>query len=785
MSQCKKNNSKENCIFVFLLTGAYLYFFTLTHKNPYVFFKEFCIRIPLLSLDFYYNVTKGKEISFEEYKDIWNDAVIKEAIFLASPELFLEIEKWFSGKITDSKKIQRLQSSLLKYLSRMSSRCTPFGIFAGCDVGTFDKSTHIEFDHYTKNRRQTRFDMNFLVAFSQKLSKEEHIKNQLLWYPNNSLYIIGQQYRYVEYTYNKYNNRQHSIEAVTHTPYLEVILKSAKSGKKVEELSSLLVNDEISEEEAQGYINQLIDNQILVSELEPSVTGKDFLIQICKTLTKLNDTEALVNQINYFQRFLNQIDQVVGNPVDAYKKSTQEIKKLDVEFEPKFLFQTDMYPKALKSELDMRFAYKTKRVLSLLNKISLPQKNSNLQQFKNAFTKRYETREIPLAKALDIEIGIGYLQNQTDADYKPFLEDLSIPEQKEEHQKIVWNPVHEILHKKLIKVKEDRKYILELHDHDVEHLHENWNDLPDTISSIAEIVQLKGEDKIMLKNVGGSSAANLLGRFSTGNAKITKQVLTITSLEQEMYPDKILAEIIHLPESRTGNVIRRATIRDYEIPYLGKSNLPEEQQISIDDLMISVKYNTIILRSKTHNKEIIPRLTNAHNYSGQNSLPIYHFLCDLQYQNLRSSIGFNWGELMNKNTFLPRVEYKEFIFSKARWKITVKSNTALFESFTEEHANIEEFRKWRSSLQMPQYVQLIDSDNTLLINLENTSSIKMLLNIVRNRVQFILEEFLFTEESIIKGRNENYSNQFIFSFYNDKKLNHSKKINTTLIKKHV
>ncbi|MEW7293162.1 lantibiotic dehydratase family protein [Aquimarina sp. 2304DJ70-9] len=750
-------------------------------KNPYTFFEEFCIRTPLLSLDFYYHLTKDKQISIEAYREIWNDNVVKEAIFLASPELFLEIEKWLSNQTSDPKKIQRLQSSLLKYLSRMSSRCTPFGLFAGCSIGTFGKLTTIELPHYSENQRQTRFDMNFLVAFSQKLSKEKNIKNQLLWFPNNSLYKIGQQYRYIEYTYNKYNRRQHSIEAVTHTPYLEIIIKNAQSGKKVEELASLLVDDEISKNEAQEFIYQLIDNQILVSELEPSVSGKDFLLQIHETLKKLKDTDAIINQISYFQEFLDRIDQTVGNSVDTYHKNNEEIKKLDIDFELKYLFQTDMYTKTLQNQLDVQFAYKAKRVMNLLNKISTPPQDSNLQRFKNAFIKRYETREIPLAQALDTEIGIGYLQNQEAADYNPFLDGIDIPPRHQETQNISWNPANEILHKKLHQLSKDNAYILQLEDQDFEHLPANWNDLPDTLSSLVEIITINGKQKLVLQNMGGSSAANLLGRFSTGNTQIMKQVQHIANLEQEMNHDKLLTEIIHLPESRTGNVIRRATIRNYEIPYLGKSNLPKEQQIFIDDLMISVKRNRIVLRSKVNNTEVLPKLTNAHNYRGQNSLPIYHFLCDLQQQNLRSSIGFYWGKMMDKNTFLPRVEYKDFIFSKARWKITTKNISSLLESINNTQNSIVEIAKWRSKHQIPQYVQLIDNDNTLLINLENMSSVKMLFSVVKNRAQFILEEFLFTEESVIKSQKKNYSNQFVFSFYNEEKLNHSKKKSTALL----
>ncbi len=743
-------------------------------KNPYTFFDQFCLRTPLLPLTFYRDLTKEKYISIEKFKEIWKNDTIKEAIFLASPELFSEIEKWLSGQIKDVKKVKRLESSLLKYLSRMSSRCTPFGLFAGCSMGAFSDKTNIELESYGDHNRQTRFDMNFLVAFSQKLAKEEKIKNQLLWYTNTSLYKVGDQYRYIEYKYNKHNRREHSIEAVAYATYLEDIIEKARSGQRIENLAALLVDDDITLEEAIGFVDELIDNQILVSELEPSVTGEDFLEQVESCLTRLKSSDNVLQEIAHYKEFLDKIDQGLGNDSETYLQLSERLKELETPFELKYLFQTDLYTHVQSNHLDKRWGYKLKRALPFLNRISLKAKETNLTRFKDAFVKRYETQEIPLATALDTEVGIGYLQHQDASDSTSFLDDLYIPSRSNSQREIQWNPVQEVLHQKLQDVHREGANILQLNDKDFESLDAHWNDLPDTMSSIAQIATVNGEEKMILSSVGGSSAANLLGRFSTGNEKILKHVQGIASLEQELNQNEILAEIVHLPESRTGNVIRRATIRDYEIPYLGKSNVTREKQITIDDLMMSVKRGRIVLRSKKLNKEIIPRLTNAHNYSA-NALPVYHFLCDLQHQNIRSGISFYWGELLEKHTFLPRVEYKDFILSRARWKID-KDDLPFLNEETRRDVSIE---KWRLDLRLPKLVQLIDGDNTLLINFENGNSVDMWLDTIKNRKTCVLEEFLFTQElqsneqmGIVRQKENSYTNQFVISMYNEEKLNY-------------
>jgi hypothetical protein len=67
---------------------------------------------------------------------LWSGDALREAVLLASPVLAAQVDKLLSssGAATPPKKRKRLHKGLMKYALRLSTRCTPFGMFAGVAV---------------------------------------------------------------------------------------------------------------------------------------------------------------------------------------------------------------------------------------------------------------------------------------------------------------------------------------------------------------------------------------------------------------------------------------------------------------------------------------------------------------------------------------------------------------------------------------------------------------------------------------------------------------------------
>ncbi len=745
-------------------------------KEKYQYFPNIIFRVPINPVKTSFNK--------EELKLLFSKKEFQEALFLSSPNLLNEYNKWKKGEITDKIEEEKLFFSLLKYALRMHNRCTPYGLFAGCGiVGEISETITID----TINiERSTRLDMYFTCALSQELAKLPFVQPHLKFYPNTSSYALNDKIRYVEYYY-KENRRIHQISAVDNSVYIQKIIQEAKQGATIEQLANIIIEDDIGLEEALLFVLQIIEAQLLVSELDPAVTGEDLLMQILKTLTSINEKKSdkkLVNIISLLQDTqyqLHQIDKKIGNAITVYEKLAENLKQLNIPFELSKLFQTDLYfnlQNEAKDEDNSNYSKILKEVcnsqndcliniqgqlttaIQILNQLTSKVTKTNLSEFQKKFHERFEDKEVSLLEVLDSETGIGYAQNtNSTGDVNPLINDLILPYNNNETE-LKWNTKQSFLFRKLLKAQQNNQKVIKINTNDVKEFKADWEDLPDSFSVMYKhLGKRDGKELLSINNVGGSSAINLLGRFASSNKKIEELVFEIATNEQQNKPDAILAEIVHLPENRTGNVLMRPVFRQYEIPYLSNSILSVEQQITLDDLYLSVRNNRLYLCSKRLKKEILPRLGNAHNYSF-NSLPVYHFLCDLQLQNIRGGLFFDWGNLKAEFSFLPRVEIENVIVSLATWQLKKEQ----FQELLEKNESIlNTTKKWQEHWQIPDLILLVDGDNELLINLHYEFSLKMFIAEIKKKSAITLKEFLFDKDTaIIRDLEGNaYANEFI------------------------
>lgn len=687
-----------------------------------------------------------------------SDSRFLEAIYLASPVLYDECIKWKNGGITNPKDVRKIFRSVVKYFTRMSSRCTPFGLFSTCTTlkwnGTDENNVLV---NSKEVNRHTRLDMYYLCALAQKIATMDGIKEGLLYFPNTSIYRIGDEVRYIEFKFHK-GSRFHQVSSVMASSYLDDILSAASGGITTDAMKDMLMANGVGETDALKFVDELIGSQVLTSELDPAITGEEFIYQLIKVLNRLHRAAGdkpgeILYVLEETDRLIKELDNNTGNPSSAYRKIMSLLALLEVSYEEGKLFQTDAIRVLQNGDIGNGFQSQLIQAIHILNKLCFRRESKNLQSFAKRFYERYEEREMPLAEVMDPETGIGYIKIGNA--HTPLVEDIVISDNRIE-ENITWGRLESFLKDKLQSSWQSNQYELEIKDEDVRDFTAGWDDLPPSLSVMFRLIN-EGDSTIYIESAGGSSAVNLLGRFAHADDRIHTLVCDIAKKEQENDPDIIYAEIIHLPDNRAGNVLLHPAFRDYEIPFLAKSSLPADYQIGIQDLMVSVRHGNIILRSKRLNKRIIPRLSTAHNYNNS-TIPVYRFLCDLQTQ--VSGLHFSWGGLGAHERFLPRIKYRNSILHAATWHLRKEDCQVLLKDSSETfQRQLSDFRaKWK----LPRYVVLADGDNELFIDFMNELLVQTWLETIKNREEFVLKEFFYSKDSMIKDeKGDPYVNQLV------------------------
>lgn len=673
--------------------------------------------------------------------------IFMESIFISSPDLY---QGYLNIDALNDKDKKKLINSLWKYWIRSCTRCTPFANFAGFFMAKLEnqkKGNRIVISPSQLHTRHVRLDMNFVSLLTQKLLSDYDIAEETFFYTNNSLYEVGGYYRYVKFRIEN-NIRVYNLDSAEKTDYLTGIIVRSKNGVLRRELVRYLVDSfDVSEIEAKEYLDELTHSQILLSELEPNITGPDPLNYLVNKLQRVNHSEVkILKDVIGLKDSINQ----EHKSIESFAALKAEIQAIEIG-STKDIIQVDLMLDTVEASIQKEIIDNIVLQIDQLQFLAKKKNSIDLDEFKIKFRNRYGDALVPIAIALDGDVGIGYGKiNDDSIGENQLIEDLLfIPSESNETVSI--NYIDEFIVQKFYEYLRCSHETIEITEQDVEKYSNRGGEFKFSNSQYFIGNLLKNEQKLDSANFsfcitgfGAPSAANLLGRFTYASKELEDYTKEILLKEEEEYPTAIYAEIAHLPQARTGNVLLRPNLRSYEIPYVGISGMDIDRQICIDDLYVKIHNEEAILWSKRHAKRIIPRLTTAHNFD-VNSLPIYKFLCDLQSQGLAYSCIWNWG-VLDQLKHLPRVCYKNIIVKRARWIITAED---LGMKDKPSEFSLQKLSAFILDYKLPQYVTYVDGDNELLIDLKHDISIEILVDYLFKFKKIVLQEFLFTKENCI------------------------------------
>lgn len=706
---------------------------------------------------------------------------VREAIFVASPGLEASIDAWLADPTSEGG--QKTERSLVRYVSRMAARPTPFGLFAGSTVGGLAEATHLELAARDRYRRYTRIDGDYLSDLTDALGADPGVRPRLLYRPNSSLCHVAGRLRYA--MRREGESRSYSLVSVEPSDYLVATLERARHGALPTDLATALceADAEITREDADGFLAELIDSQILVPDLAPPVTGPEAVDDVIAQLAEIADLPAAqtaaggaatvapgtaiaavttLRALRALRATLGELDRAIGNSPAQYRGAAEALAPLPAKPEIHRLFQVNLVPAAVRAELGKGVLDEIVRGIDVLRRLARPRGTDELSRFRDAFVERYETREVPLAEVLDEESGIGFAASQApSAAASPLLDGLVFPGAASDDA-TPWGVRTTWLARRIAAAVASGASELVLDDADLTAMEATApTPPPDAFQAMIVLATAPGgELRIQLGSVGGPPGATLLGRFCHSDRAMHDVVAANLAAEEALRPDVVFAEVVHLADGRLANISARPVLRRHEIVYLGRSGAPLDHQLPLTDLVVSVRDGRIVLRSRSLDREVAPRLTNAHNFV-RGALGPYRFLASLQSQDVRP-LGFSIGPL-GLLPFVPRIRIGRVVLREASWTL----RKAELEPVTTQTgaARMQALHRLRAAARLPRWVCVEDGDNVLPVDLDNVLAVDSFAQLVKQRTSVSLtEQWPAPAELPVHGPDGRYASEIVVPF---------------------
>ncbi|HEX4803563.1 MAG TPA: lantibiotic dehydratase, partial [Myxococcaceae bacterium] len=375
---------------------------------------------------------------------------------------------------------------------------------------------------------------------------------------------------------------------------------------------------------------------------------------------------------------------------------------------------------------------------------SLEERVDPLLQFTEAFLAKYGDAAVPLAEALDEETGIPFAGSVRTEDERKLATAQSGTADLGAKEQLLLGKIEESWTTGSQVASLSWEEIASIRARDAPPLPASFC-VGGALCASSETALDSGDYQFRLDGVTGPPAWAELGPMASSDPKLRERLARYLREEESLSPGAIFAEIAHFPAVGDPNLVARPRLRAKEISYRASSAAEPEDQISIEDLRLSVAGGRLRLSSQRLNCEVIPRLTAPHDFSHPANPTFYRFLGALQNQGSSAAhLRWSWGAL-EAAAALPRVVCGKLVLCRARWVLDAPmleqqdSSTAA--------ARFRALCRIRSRLQLPRFVQTGGARGSTF-DLENVLSAESLIQRVRADQRVLIFEMFPASESL-------------------------------------
>jgi len=645
---------------------------------------------------------------------------IRRALAVGSSDLVRALDR----DDVDGRNKTRQLESLRRYLIRMSTRPTPYGLFAGVALTRWGSATDLELGGRPHCR--SRPDMAWLLDLVMAQEARPEVLRDLRLVANTALRINAGRLFVAERAPTGDNDSGGgSVVSLRATAAVRQALETARTPIPYRQLvTELLSTRGATSAKVESLIDQLCRQTVLLTDLRPPLTVPSPAAYVAARLAGI---PAACDVADGLGRLLEAMAAWDALPPDSGAAGYANLARVarSVPGAPaKPAVQVDMGLELAGSQISSAVADEAAQAGELLVRLSsAPRGPAYLQNYRHAFVSRYgHDRVVPLLELLDPDLGLGPPGHSHRGSGGDGLDAKR-------------NAVRQqTLRELALSALRDRRLAVELDEQTLARL-ETWSPQPATAPPSLDVAVFilassrealdAGDFQVMIgPNLGASAAGRNLGRFADLLGEEATVALADAARAAAAHaPDHLFAEVVYLPHRfRSANVAIRPQVYDHEIVVGTTGSVPSDRVISIDELVVGVRDDRLRVLWPARNVEVIA--CAGHMLNNANAPAVVRFLEDVVRDGIAQVSGFDWG-MASGLTFLPRVQAGRVVLSPAQWIIDERARDDQLQPAAPDRFPAP-LAAWRQQWQVPRYVYLTTGDNRLLLDLDASSHVEVL-----------------------------------------------------------
>ncbi|MFI6845071.1 lantibiotic dehydratase [Kitasatospora sp. NBC_00085] len=660
------------------------------------------------------------------------DPRVRGAVAAASASLAAAADRTAAGQDIDEARLRRVAGSLSRYLIRMSTRPTPFGLMAGVALARFDDEPTAHLGR--RHRKAVRPDTAWLVPVLARWERRPDVWRHLRLTVNDLCFVRGD--RLVLPYVPDVTGARAPTEGVTeltlrHTPAVAAALRHAEHPVPGSALAAHLADafPQAPRSAVDGLIGQLVAHDILLTDLRPPDSDPDPLTHVITRLQAVPGFAELPALAAVRDALRAYGAAAPGEDADALRSAVDRMRTLQAADRP---VHVDLAVDA-RVRLPTEVAREAERAADLLWRLAPGTgEPAHLRQYHAEFLERYGVgRLVPLKELLDPDVGLG-----APAGYRhPRSGRVVHPEPADAGRRR-----DRVLAALVARAGREGAPELVLDDAAVERMRPSSDKPPlpsmelcgrivaDSTSALAA-----GEFTLWLSETSGSRLAGAMsGRF----AHLLGPDAARLRAARAAGPDAPLTAQLSLQGAwlRAGNLTQVPAWLDHRIVVGGFADRGDPRVIGTADLAVCAWPDRLGLVSVALGREITPATFHMLNMRAH-APNLARFLQDVALSGYRSWEPWGWGRL-DVLPALPRVRHGRTVLAPARWR----TDEPFFDDARLGDARWRQaLDAWRHQWNVPDHVLLADGDRYLQLDLSSAAHARILRQ-ERGRSEAVLSE---------------------------------------------